>query len=307
MQTETPDIDSIGGFVSPHCCVSAGVVADMPRLMENFIRDLQKNIFQAFDLKACVIDCLCNDKSILCDMFLTCGKEEFIFIRNSGFYLGFLFGLGQMVMWIFVQQWWILPLCGVVVGWGTNVVALKVIFNPIEPKVLCGGCFTVQGLFLQRQREVSAIYGKVTADTILSAKVLLHALINGPSSSVMFAMVDKHVSACMEDQAAYYKPLFLMSAGAETWIDFRGGVCAEFRKKLPVLLDKITDYVQETLKLEGTLRTRLSKLPFYDFERLLHAVFEQDEIKLILVGAILGAIVGFLQAVVQTPEQLGIV
>jgi len=133
----------------------------------------------------------------------------------------------------------------------------------------------------------------------------MHAMVTGPKADNMFALVDRHVAANMEDQAASYKPWFLVSIGAETWVDFRGGVQAEFRKKLPALLDRITPYAQETMKLEETLRTRLERLPPAEFERLLHAVFEQDEIKLILVGAILGAIVGFLQAVVQTPEQLG--
>jgi len=150
------------------------------------------------------------------------------------------------------------------------------------------------------------LYAKQCAERILSAEVLMHALVHGPSSEKMFELVDKHVAACMEDQAGYYKPMFLLSIGSETWADFRAGVCKEFRKRFPALLTKIQKYTQETLQLEETLRSRLISLPPKEFERLLHAVFEQDEIKLILVGAILGAIVGFMQALVQTPEQLGL-
>uniref|UniRef100_A0A7S1RYB2 DUF445 domain-containing protein n=1 Tax=Alexandrium catenella TaxID=2925 RepID=A0A7S1RYB2_ALECA len=282
-----------------------GVAAESRPMMARFIDDLQKNISSVFDLKACVVEVMVSDRRILNDTFLLCGAQEFEFIRVSGFYLGFSFGLIQMIIWMFVKQWWILPVCGVFVGYLTNVVALKVIFLPIEP---CRpfNLFTVQGLFLQRQPEVSALYAKQCAERILSAEVLMHSLVTGPSSDKMFELVDKHVTACMEDQAGYYKPLFLMSIGSETWVDFRSGVCSEFRKRLPFLLTKIQKYTQETLQIEDTLRERLQKLPFRDFERLLHAVFEQDEIKLILVGAILGAIVGFLQALVQTPEQLGL-
>lgn len=122
----------------------------------------------------------------------------------------------------------------------------------------------------------------------------------------MFQLVDEHVSRAMEEQAAYYKPMFLLSIGAETWADFRAGICTEFRKRLPELLERITKYTQDTLQLEDTIRERMEKLPAPEFERLLHAVFEQDEIKLILVGALLGFLVGFAQAVVQTPTQLGL-
>lgn len=282
------------------------VMAESGPMMANFMKDLQRDITDDFDLKACVVERLVEQPQIMNELFLLCGAEEFEFIKNSGFYLGFLFGLVQMMVWRFVKNWWILPLCGVFVGWATNVVALKVIFYPVDPRPVLGGLITVQGLFLKRQGPVSALYGKATAEKILSADVLMQSLVTGPKANNMFALVDKHVAANMEDQAAKYKPFFLMSLGAETWVDFRGGVQAEFRKRLPALLDKIVPYAQETMELEETLRTRLERLNPAEFERLLHAVFEQDEIKLILVGAILGAIVGFLQAVVQTPEQLGL-
>jgi len=275
-------------------------------MMCRFIRDLQKNITQVFDLKVAVVDLLVKHPEVMNDMFQTCGADEFEFIRISGFYLGFFFGIFQMIIWMFLKLWWILPVCGIFVGYFTNVIALKVIFLPVEPRDVCLGMYKIQGLFLKRQPQVSRLYAEATAKKILSAENLMYALVHGPRSDAMFRLVDKHVAKCMDDQASYSKTLFLLSIGAETWIDFRKAVCAGFRKRLPTLLARITPYTQETLGLEDTLRTRLAALPAPEFERLLHAVFEQDEIKLILVGAILGAIVGFLQAVVQTPEQLGL-
>jgi len=281
------------------------VVEASGELMSNFMRDLQKNIIDVFDFKHCVVERMVNNKPILNEMFLTCGAEEFEFIRNSGFYLGFMFGLLQMLVWMFVKQWWILPLCGVFVGYFTNVVALKVIFLPVEPKSI-GGLVKVQGLFLTRQKEVSALYAKMVAAKVIPAEVLMQSLVAGPSAEKMYQLVDKHVANSMEEQAAFYKPMFLLSIGAETWVDFRTGICTEFRQRLPLLLERITKYTQETLQLEDTIRDRMEKLSAPEFERLLHAVFEQDEVKLILVGAILGALVGFAQAVVQTPTQLGL-
>lgn len=282
------------------------VIAEAPALMSRFIADLQKNIDECFDLKHCVVSSLVKNKQMLNDMFLTCGETEFEFIRNSGFYLGYIFGVLQMVIWMFVKSWWILPLCGIFVGYFTNVVALKVIFLPVEPKKLFGGRLTMQGLFLTRQVEVATLYARRVANDLLTAKNLMQALIEGPRNEAMMQLVDKHVSKCMEDQGKYYKPAFLLTMGAEAWIEFRSGVCEEFQLKLPVLFAAIEGYAQQAMSLEETLRSRLINLSATEFERLLHAVFEQDEIKLILVGALLGAIVGFLQAIVQTPEQLGI-
>jgi len=285
--------------------IEDNVLKQSGELVMNFFRDLQRNIEKTLDLKHCTVERLVNNRELLNDMFLTCGKEEFAFIRVSGFYLGFFFGVIQMIVWMFIKDWWILPMCGVFVGYLTNVVALKVIFAPIQPRSVCG-LFTVQGLFLQRQAQVSALYARMVSEQVLHASVLINALLEGPRNQKAFQLVDKHVAKSMEDVGSYYKPAFLLYFGAETWAGFRQGLCTEFRGKLPTLMNHITDFAQDSLQLETTLRERMEKLPAPEFERLLHAVFEQDEIKLIIVGAVLGAIVGFIQAMAQTPEQLGI-
>jgi len=128
----------------------------------------------------------------------------------------------------------------------------------------------------------------------------------GPKCGKMEKLVHKIVADCMEEQSAQYKPFFLLINGAESWIDLRQGICRGFWKKLPGLLQTTETYLGDALDLENTLRTKLSELPPEEFERLLHAVFEKDEFKLILVGAVLGAAVGMLQAMVQTPDQLGL-
>ena len=82
--------------------------------------------------------------------------------------------------------------------------------------------------------------------------------------------------------------------------------CEEFWNQFPEILSMASGYMETAMCLQPTLTERMQNLAPTDFERLLHSVFEQDEFKLVLVGAILGAIVGFLQALAQEPKQLGI-
>ena len=54
-------------------------------------------------------------------------------------------------------------------------------------------------------------------------------------------------------------------------------------------------YVAERMDIRRTLERRLKRLSPKKFEDLLHPVFQEDEIILIVVGGVLGAIAGFLQ------------
>ena len=55
------------------------------------------------------------------------------------------------------------------------------------------------------------------------------------------------------------------------------------------------NHIEEAMNLRETLRTQLQALPPKEFVGTLRPVFQEDEMKLIIVGALLGMIVGFMQ------------
>lgn len=88
-------------------------------------------------------------------------------LLSSGFFFGFLLGLLQMFVWLLYDKPWTLPAGGAIVGYITNWVALKLIFEPVDPMKI--GPFVLQGLFLKRQNEV---WGDVT-DAVHPQKPIL--------------------------------------------------------------------------------------------------------------------------------------
>ena len=61
------------------------------------------------------------------------------------------------------------------------------------------------------------------------------------------------------------------------------------------MISKIYNYTEEALDLETTLRTKMQALPPWEFAGFLHPIFEEDEWKLITVGAVLGGLAGLAQ------------
>merc|ERR1712232_679321 len=137
---------------------------DAPRAISSMMAEIREDITKVFDLREMVVNMFTRDKQLTNDIFLVCGKMELKFIKISGFYLGFLFGLLQMFLWVLYKGWWLLPTAGFVVGYLTNWVALKMIFNPVHPRRCCW-C-TIQGLFLQRQKEVAEVYADLLSQKV---------------------------------------------------------------------------------------------------------------------------------------------
>ena len=106
---------------------------DIPNVVHKMVEDFQNNINEILDIKELVVEQLVNSPELINEIFLTAGDKEFPFIVRSGFYFGFLFGLPTMVLWYFFQAWWLLPLGGLLVGYATNWIAIKIIFEPKNP------------------------------------------------------------------------------------------------------------------------------------------------------------------------------
>merc|ERR1719188_2313857 len=104
-----------------------------------------------------------------------------------------MFGIIQVILWMFYSEGWLLPTFGFVVGLLSNWLALKMIFEPVEPRPIFGGRIVLHGLFLKRQKEVSVEYGRIVAARVLSSKNLIPAIITEPCSDKLFELIHKHV------------------------------------------------------------------------------------------------------------------
>jgi len=85
-------------------------------------------------------------------------------------------------------------------------------------------------------------------------------------------------------------------AGPEWWGALEQRVSGRALELLPTELPRIHPYIDSQLQLKETLKVNLRRLTPQEFEQLLHPVFQEDELTLVLVGAVLGLAVGWGQA-----------
>lgn len=283
----------------------------LPEAVEALMEDVKLHISDLFDLKAMVIEALESDRELLNQIFLRVGEKEFRFIERSGLYFGFLFGMIQMGVFLLLQVLlevpqamasWTLPFAGLLVGWATNVLALRMIFVPLRPRRI--GPFVIQGLFIKRQAEVAAEYAKIVARRILTSENIFHKMIHGPSAPRLRHLLQLHVKKAVDGVAGLSKPLFQLAQGTKKYVEIKTAIAQKFVEGLPRTIKYIFKYTEEALDVENTLRTRMQSLGPVEFVSFLRPVFQKDEWKLILVGAVLGFWAGVLQMVFVFGGQL---
>jgi len=261
--------------------------------LKSFMKDMQAHVEDVCDIKEMSVKACVENKQLIVKIFQECGYKEFIFIRRSGFYFGFLFGILQMVVWFFYTKSWVLPVCGFIVGGTTNYIALKIIFQPVEPIYIFG--YKVQGLFLKRQREVSEIFARVICVEILHIEAIWNAIFTGRLSKNFFAMLRAHTLVFTGKLVAEIEPLAIAAMGSGKFLQMKEDIAQKVIEKLPGVIDASFEYTQEALGMEAEIREKMAVLPPAEFEGVLHPAFEEDEIQLIALGGVLGGLVGVLQ------------
>ncbi|OUR88645.1 hypothetical protein A9Q81_23155 [Gammaproteobacteria bacterium 42_54_T18] len=270
---------------------------EAPEIVAAMMEDIQHNITDVFDLKAMVMDAFLKDRSMLVKLFEEIGAKEFAFVQNSGLWFGFLFGCVQMVLWMFYQEAWILPLIGILVGGATNWLAINMIFSPKHPIKI--GPFTIHGLFIKRQDEVAVDFGLLIAQEILNPENIVNAILKGPSSDKLFDLIQKNVKRTMDEQVGYTKPFITLAIGTKRYIEIKNQAVAKIMEQLPSAMHLIHDYTEEAMDINTTLRSKMTELTPEQFEAMLRPAFEEDEWQLVALGCVIGFFVGWGQLVLM--------
>jgi len=245
-------------------------------------KDLLLNIEKVVDVKKIVVTGMTTDPTVLGSFFQKVGAKELKFLVDSGFGFGFLLGLIQMVQWMVFPRNWTLVVGGAVVGFITNWIALKWIFEPLLPTKV--GPFVLQGMFLKRQVEVSNDFSAYIADNVLT-------------SVNVWRSIFEESKPLQEFRSILHRNVPLPQRMISSIID----ACRSQIGRSP--LHPVHDYTNLRLNLKATLTERMNKLTPQEFEQVLHPIFQEDELTLILAGAVLGAAAGFLQMLLNIQQE----
>ena len=248
----------------------------LPYVLGRLVRALQGEVEDVLDLRSVVMSAFVTNKGVLVELFQRVGRVELNFLVESGLGFGAVLGLGQMALWARRPYPWTLPVAGAVVGYVTNWIAIRLLFEPADPIEL--GPLTLQGLFESRQVEVSEEFGLFLRERVLSSPRLLEALAEGGDGGELHSFLRR--------QLPWPIPGHVLSAA----VDAIRAVAAH-----PELHPDLHGYMTEALDIEATLSHRLKLLTPTEFEDLLHPVFQEDEFTLIAVGGVLGAVAGGVQ------------
>ncbi|RZS43480.1 uncharacterized membrane protein YheB (UPF0754 family) [Herbihabitans rhizosphaerae] len=278
--------------------------AEAPRVLRQLAEEIRKDIHSVVDVRHMVVSNLSRDKDLVNRLIKDIATPEIKFLVRSGIYFGSIIGLVQMCVWALTHNALVMPIFGFATGWITDYVALNMLFVPNEPRRFLG--LKVHGLFLRRQHEVASVYGELIAKEILTPRNLFEGMLTGPKSDRLIALVQKEVQRTIDRQAGIAKPLVVLAVGGRRYREMKQAAVTKVIETAPDAAESMFEYTEKALDIKSTIREKMRELTPTQFIQILRPAFKEDEKTAIAVGAILGGLVGELQAflVVHLPQML---
>ena len=273
--------------------VTSAIAKQIPYMLAKVMEQIKNDIDNILDLKKLAWHTLKEDKTLINRIFLDMGAKQFRFIEISGLWLGMLFGIGQIFTAMYINHWLVYLLYGIFIGYITNVIAIKMIFEPAEPKYI--GPIKLQGLFLKNQKEEAYRYAQIIADNILTVENLFDAIFRMPNNSRVNEILKTETAQLLKNAEEDLPLGARLTLIGELPNYLKSVAVYELQKELPVTIRTIFPYAEKALDIKNDIYNKMSSLPPRKFIDFLRPAFQEDEWKLIAVGSILGGIAGILQ------------
>ncbi|ERP95248.1 hypothetical protein Q666_00680 [Marinobacter sp. ES-1] len=266
----------------------------LPSRIEELVEDFCDDLDDLVDLKALLSRELQHHPDLMNRIFKRAGAVELQSVINRGGLIGALLGALLVPFWVTYPQPWVLPVGGFAIGFITNWLAINLIFAPLRPRRMLFWKF--QGLFLQRQDEISEVWAQLVAEELITVEKVADAMINGRHGARTRSILQKHLRP-MLDNSMVMRLAAQVTVGMSGYTDLKR---AMNDKAILATRDVFSDpefNKERAPVVAGVLADQMKALKPEEFQEILRPAFREEEIQLMLIGGLFGAIAGFIQFV----------
>lgn len=196
-------------------------------------------------------------------------------------------------------MFWIklLTLAGVgsIIGWVTNVLAIKLIFRPLQPIEIPVINMKIQGLIPKRKRELAKSVGEIVETELISMEEIIDQLIKDENKSEIIFMIKRKMKEIVDKKL----PAFIPSA-------FKGMIDAyindmieqEGDKVINEFTEKMVHMATNKIKISEIIEDKINDFELEKLEEIVLAIAKKELKHIEILGAILGCIIGLMQGII---------
>lgn len=188
-----------------------------------------------------------------------------------------------------------LAVIGALIGWLTNVIAIKLLFRPMKPIGITGTPFVIQGLIPKRKAEIAKSIGEVISEELISMEAIVDQVIVDMDKKQIVDMIkEKILIVANEKMPAIIPSMFksLILQNIDTMITENGeAIVVE-------LGEKLSHMAITSIDISKMVEDKINAYDFVKIEEMTLKIASTELKSIEILGGVLGFLIGILQGLI---------
>ncbi|KEZ86229.1 membrane protein [Clostridium sulfidigenes] len=188
----------------------------------------------------------------------------------------------------------LLAVVGGVIGWVTNILAIKLMFRPINPIKIPLINLEIIGLIPKRKNEIAHNIGEVVAKELLSIDDVIKNAITEEDKVIFSQLVKNKIRNLVAGKMDFVPaPFRIMVQGPIDNI-----IEEEVDGALKEMESEAVNHIKDKVDIKEMVEEKINELDLQELERIIINVAKKELKHIEVLGFILGAAIGIVQGLV---------
>lgn len=188
----------------------------------------------------------------------------------------------------------LLAIIGGLIGWITNILAIKLMFRPIEPIRIPLINYEIIGLIPKRKKEIAENIGEVIAKELISIDDIINRSITEEDKIYLSKIVKEKIKNVISNKTDFIPGPFKMM--------IQGSIENVIEQEVDNVLNEVGEeaisYIKNKVDIKGIVEEKINELDLISLERIIISVAKKELKHIETLGFILGAVIGCIQGIV---------
>ena len=195
-------------------------------------------------------------------------------------------------------MWYTLVLMAVtggLIGYITNVLAVKMLFRPLKPFRIPIIGWNVQGLIPKRQADIAVSIGKTVEEELISVEEIMDRMIEDMDKTALKEMAKAKILDLAENNMPPMVPAIFKGAIMKYVAD---AIDQNADQVMNELSEKILHQATEKIQIADMVAEKIAAFDLIQLEEIIFSISKQELKHIEILGGVLGVIIGFVQGLI---------
>lgn len=188
----------------------------------------------------------------------------------------------------------ILAIIGGLIGYLTNVVAIKLIFRPINPIKIPILNTEIVGMIPKRKSEIAATIGQIISEQFLSIDEIIDGIITDEDKDNITNYIKLKIKLILDEKMTLI-PGTIKSLVQNYISDIiEDGI----KSSIDELSEEIIIKANNRINIEEIVKNKINELDLYELEEIILTIVKNELRHIEILGLVLGFLIGIVQGII---------